>query len=252
MREDERLLEALGAVAREGRDSADELDRLLGRLTHGELAPEMLAQLEEQAREDAGLALQLDAHRPLGPALRDRIAEGIIVALQPRAVRPPGMRWIRRVAYVCLPAAAAAVLFVGLRTETPVVPLPPYEIALRGDSRDRAPPVPFTGPVTLSPGSRFELVLRPTQGTSGPVAARARLLLGDRPVPLTAPIQVAGSGAVRIEGTRHEIFGDRVGPVILQVAVGHPEQLEVAFVSDQSSGQGWQRFDAHVHLLPPP
>jgi hypothetical protein len=124
-----------------------------------------------------------------------------------------------KIALVLVPGAAAvAVALVSLRLhfQPPTVP----EFARADATQDE---------VTLDPGGRFELELRPQVPVIGAIAARGFLLRGDTVRAWDPPFSVARDGTVRIAGPVDALFaGVPPGAWEVAVAVGRPETLPTA------------------------
>jgi hypothetical protein len=131
----------------------------------------------------------------------------------------------RAVAVLLVPAAVVvALLLVWLRVRFQPPTLPPYVGGDEGDGGQVAPT-----PVTLVPGGRFEMDVRPTAPVQGAVAARGFLLRGDDVRPWDPPFAVSADGVVRIAGPVDELFsGVPQGSWQVAIAVGRPEFLPTA------------------------
>jgi hypothetical protein len=116
-----------------------------------------------------------------------------------------------------LALAAAVALF--LRAGGESAPLPEYALALSGgDAPDRSKPVAQA--TVVSRGARLEISAAPTTAAETSVDARLFARCGDgawRAVTIEA--RVAGSGAVRFEGTTEQIFDEARGSCALGVVV---------------------------------
>jgi hypothetical protein len=117
-----------------------------------------------------------------------------------------------------LPAAVAvagALLALRLHFQPPTVP--PYAIASASDE------------LSVRPGGRFEIDIRPAVPVTGAVGARAFLLRGNVVRPWDPPVDVARDGSVRIAGSVDTLFANvPPGPWEIVVAVGRPETLPTA------------------------
>jgi hypothetical protein len=235
MKEDE-LLGALTAASREAGEIADPR---WDRLAEGTLTP-------DEARELAAIAEQSEfgrtaqqAFTPLDEGFRERMTDALIadiqreapageasaaapgaapapsaapapvVALRPDA-RQPGISRTRLAWMGALAAAAALALFLG-RGEAPGEDgaLPQYGLTvIGGEKPTRSAPSPAEeGPLVLGPGSRLELVLRPATPVRGEVHAGTYLQRpGGAPVAWSPPVALSEGGAVRIAGTKEELF----------------------------------------------
>jgi hypothetical protein len=124
----------------------------------------------------------------------------------------------RKVVLLLVPAAAivaAGLVAFRLHFEPPTVP----SYSLAGNQ----------GELVLTPGTAFEMLLRPASPVEGAIGARAFLLRGDEVRPWNAPSSVGLDGSVRIGGPVDTIFaGVPGGPWEVVVAVGRPEVLPTA------------------------
>jgi hypothetical protein len=111
-------------------------------------------------------------------------------------------------------ATSAALLALRLHFQPPTVP--PYVLA------------GTAGDLELSPGTNFEMRIRPTAPVAGAIAARAFLVREGVVRPWDAPFTIAQDGSVRIAGPVDRLFaGVPRGPWEVAVAVGRPENLPV-------------------------
>jgi ferric-dicitrate binding protein FerR (iron transport regulator) len=146
------------------------------------------------------------------------------------------------VALVATPVMLALVLvLLRLHFQPPLVPT--YELA-------GAPTE-----VTLKPGERFEMNLRPAVAVQGAIGARAFLLRGNEVRPWDAPFSVSADGAVRIAGPVDLLFaGVPRGRWEVAVAVGRPELLPTAprdilhGRNDDPRPSGWRLVREQVRL----
>jgi hypothetical protein len=164
MTDDDRLA-ALGRLARE-EESVNELEERLVRLTHGELSPEEIADLEREADAEA-----IQAHRPLDDEFKKSVESRLEALLPPQkmaTVTPIRPRWVMPAAVATLVAAAAAVFFL-LNPGATHTALPGYELAVSGGVREVRGSTPE--PIRVAPGSRLTLVVRPATATAEKVSA---------------------------------------------------------------------------------
>jgi tetratricopeptide (TPR) repeat protein len=185
MKERDPLVEALG---RKLRHPAEAEDPRWAALERGELSPEAI---------DA-----LIAASPLDPAREEALLDR---ALAPRATpirKRPRPAWIAFALAAALGGALAA--FVLTR------PAPPPEVALTA-SGDAAVLGPDAGPSALvvSTGTRVHLSLTPsTSSTSKTEGLVARLFLVSGAEVRALPARPSPDRALRIEGSREELFPD--------------------------------------------
>lgn len=110
---------------------------------------------------------------------------------------------------------AALLLYVGFG-RSPAT-LPDYEAELTGtDAPDRSAP---SHGVDVSPGARIVLVARPKTAVADAVEGRAYAACGGPLRRLETKVDVATSGAARLEGRPEAFFGDARVPCTLVLAV---------------------------------
>lgn len=190
---------------------------------------ELLARLGELAREEDE-ALEADPRRkellaPLGPEFRVELEKKL--GVKPVDERPPAPvipLW-RRFAPAALgiAAAAAVALFVfGRGGESSV---PEYAMTVTGGDKEvRSMHAPSL--LKLSPGSRFEVLLRPAHPTKD-IAVRSFLVKAGAAKPWEAPLEVSPAGAVRIAGETSKLFPGGPGEYGVLVLIGEPRRLDV-------------------------
>ena len=228
--EDERLLARLGEALRDcqGREGAEPIE---ARLAAGGSAEdrEVFAPISDRARA----------------AMVDRALHALAPSRRPR----PIARRLLMVAAAALPLAAAAAWLLW-----PAPPLPVYTLALAaGDDTARGAVAnpPEGNVVTVSSGSRIDLVLRPASAIDGPLRAEL-YLAGDPPAALDLPAEMAASGAVRWSGTAEQLVGSRRGDLELVAVVGRPASLPGAAARarlGEARGRGWQSFAIRLRVL---
>ncbi len=216
--EDE-LMTRLGEAARDR--AGEEDDEVWEQLAAGLLPPERLAELERQAAGSPEIALRLRTFRPLDAGFKDRVARGLGAPAAPVPVRPRrAARWVGAAAGLAL--AAGLLVMV---SRPPPSALPAYTLSAQGDSALRGDPQAPSQPLTLSPSSRVQLLLRPAQPVDGEVAARLYTSTGGVPAQWDAPLERSPEGALRLSAPASAIprGGDR--PTALLVFVGRPGAL---------------------------
>jgi hypothetical protein len=217
---EDRLLKDLAHVARE--EKTKDPDRSWDALAAGELTPEEIARLRDEADRSPEAAAAWEAFRPLGAEFRGEIVEQAKRRLKANGVhRRPWVRWSLPPAL----AAALAMLVVSHWGGGPA--LPSYDLRLAGSvqgerSAERSLP-PSGAPAVFARGNRFELLLTPAHAAGDSIEARAFIVAGDRVEELPAPPPArSADGAVRFIG----VVGDDVllpdGAFDLLVAVGRP------------------------------
>ncbi len=116
-------------------------------------------------------------------------------------------------------AAAAAVLFLVLRPQTDAGALDGYTLQLTAGDRELRSEGAAAPEATLSPGSRVEIVLRP-ETERAPPEVRCFLVADGARAPWDPPVERSARGAIRIAGTARALFGERVGPVAVEIELG--------------------------------
>ena len=242
---DDDLLRSVVNAARAERAARDPAHE---RLTSGEATSDELRGLEARAAQDADAARALALHRPLDGAAHDRIASAILGArdaslpVRPSpplvasvaakksrvAARPSKQNGnVRRLFYVLPPLAAAAALLLFLQSRGGPA-LPAYELTLRPASDVRLSPAPLPSggePVRLHPSSTLDLVLRPAELVSGPVAVRAVLVRDGQVTAWNPTTESAPGGAVRIRARVDTMFPEPTGSWDIVLAVARPAAL---------------------------
>jgi hypothetical protein len=253
------LLGQLGRHVREEDAGATDADPIWERLARGELSEAEDAQLRARAGADPEVAALYEAYRPLATELKERLVQQATSELS----RPAPARVLpwRRVAFAVaapLAAAAAAALVLALRrpVEPVTAPLPAYALAFTGGDRaTRSGEVHDDGPIELQPGSRMEIVLRPSTAVAGAVVVKAFLVQGGEAHAWAVPMDRSSDGAVRISGEAGPLLGVPAGSWDLAFVVGRDGALivDAAEVARAARGEAgahpWQLLERHVRLL---
>jgi hypothetical protein len=123
--------------------------------------------------------------------------------------------------------AAVLVLFGGSGLQSGSYgPLPGYALSVEGDKASRSQPIRPDDIVHLGVGSRAEITMRPTARAEGPVTVRCFLAQDGRVRDWDAPVEVAKTGAVHLEGERARLFpGVPAGRWEMIFVVGRPGAL---------------------------
>jgi len=246
-------LDALGAVARE-QDESSQSGRWEA-LARGELSPEEVSELERRAETDPATAELLELYRPLDAEARSRIAERLVPTVVTQGSVQSVIPIWKRVPWVVVPVAAAALVMLWLMQPTKLSPLPGYSATAEGGQSTVRSTLSDAGFVVLKPDSTLTLVLRPATEVKGPVTARFYAKQGDRLDVLALEAEAAAAGALRVKRTAAEIFAQRRGRWTLIAVVGRPEALGIGVESkakgETSSGPGWQRVSVEVMLSDP-
>lgn len=215
MNDDDRLA-ALGRLARE-EESVNELEERLVRLTHGKLSPTELADLEKEADPEA-----IQAHQPLGDEFKKTVESRLEALLppekKPATVTPIRPRWVMPAAVATLVAAAAAI-FLYLNTTPTRSALPGYELALSGGVREVRGSAPE--PITVAPGSRVTLVVRPATATQEKVAAF--VFAGPDRAAVAAESDTSADGALKLTVAETGLPASAESETKLFVVVGRAE-----------------------------
>lgn len=164
-------------------------------------------------------------------------------------------RW-RWVAGAGAALAAAAVLFLVLRPAA-LPPPPGFQLdVIGGDSAVRSGSSDAPGRVSLAPGSRLELVLRPEVPSKPAEEAeiRAWYRSGEALAPLGVVPERAAEGAARVVGTREALFGEREGGVVeVILVVARQGAMPTAEEAARGRGEGgWRAYRFEVELVAPP
>jgi len=144
--------------------------------------------------------------------------------------------------------AVAVIVALALRWSTPMGGLVSYELEIiapktpaRGAAQtdDAAP-----SPLTLEPGQRLTLLLRPERPSEDPVEARLFVDAGAgslrrEPVPFATEAVPGSPGALRIGLDAHRLPAR--GRVV--VLIGRPGSVPGAPAGTATHGRNWQRFD---------
>lgn len=258
-RDDDDLLDRLGAIARE--QAGDPPGEALERLAAGEVSPEDAA---GDVTDDALAHAALAAMAPISPDRRAEMARAALAAfaqaeparteddptvdeLDPRAPRlallradaspaasddvspapreaPAGVvpldgRRRWRWVVAAVPLAAAAAVALFLLSAQPEA-LPAYSLRARGGDQIERGPEHVDGRLPLSAGSQLEVVLTPTTRVDGPLEVSAYLLVGGALQPWDVLPEVAAGGGVRVRGTVETLgLGGLRGPLDLVLVV---------------------------------
>ncbi len=247
---DDELLEALAAAARAERARDPRYDAL---------ADDALSEEDRAALAALGDDEAMTVFTPLGDAAKARFADAALGALGAQAPPASGAKvlpfrrtWVGRALTFAVPlAAAAALAFILLRPAAEGPGLPEYRLdATAGERTLRsADPAPADVP-RYGPGSRIELVLRPSTAAQGPVAVRAFLNRGGELQPWAVTPEVSPEGAVRIAGPVEKLLPEVTGEVEILLAVGRPEALPDARDVLTAPPAGWRLLRYRLERLP--
>lgn len=239
----------LDEIARTAREMEEEnhaqLDERWDRLSAGNLSETERSRLRALAEESEEGRWAYEAFRPLGGEFHARVARrlrqelgdpdtsSVTASTEPNAQPPPAGRILpfrrgggRIRDWVAAAASLAAVLvfFVVRGSVDATRPLPEYRAELSGDREIRSgsgAPREWV----LSPGSRFDLLLRPATAVSGDVEVRFFLERDGELRRWQPPFDAHPNGSVEVVGT----IGDQIelepGRWTLWALVGRPGKL---------------------------
>jgi hypothetical protein len=240
MNDDEALRLLTRAMTQEKQDGR--ADARWEAMCEGEADGGRAADPAEAQHLDARGIRAREAYRPLDASTRDRIVSSLTDAGAPKRAAPETSsdraapspiehgklvplraRWARRGALVIGPLALAAAVLLVARRPTDLPALPSFELSVSGgDVSSRGPDLRAAQPLRLPPGSRFELLLRPSTRVQGPLVAKTFAARGGEVRETGLGAQVSGGGATRIQGTADELSGLAPGAWDLVVVVGRP------------------------------
>lgn len=252
------LLQQLGDVAREmDREEGQRLDPRWDRLSAGELSAEEERELRALAGTPGAAGEAYEAFRPLGEDFRADLLRAARETLKPVVPEQPKARILsfppRRTAVFTAGLAAAAAILLAITLGLPKPDaVPAYAAVLEGGVRatraeDEAP--------AFVPGSRFEILLRPSTTVEGPLALHAFLERspGGELEPWDAPAEIAPSGAVLIRGTLGRELKASPGDWTLWLVIGRPASLpEAPDPRTSSEGPGWRALRVNLQVLSAP
>lgn len=180
---DDSLMRELSRVAAEEEQEDGERFAIWERLSAGELTPEEIAALREQAETSEEARQLYEAFRPLGAGFEARVVDRIHAALQlkttpvPAPLPPvPFSEYVRRFGgWLAAAATVAAALLVYLG-RAPLPPLPQYAMVVQAKLHTARGSSPG-GASTFRSGSEVEMIVRPAKEFSGASDARCCLLV---------------------------------------------------------------------------
>jgi hypothetical protein len=241
MSNDDRLARALREAAK-----AEEQDRIADArwdaLARGELSEDERAELVALAEKDPALSGAPALFEPLGAEAEARFLaaiqhelgaerkadQGAAKAAEPVAGARPAevvsldaRRRLRRgwmVGSAALALAAGVALWVATRSDGGGAALPEYALLVSGGERDVRADEPKA--VTLAPGSRVTMTLRPAEPAAIPLEARAFLVQGSTEIALDAAVEVSADGAVRMAGRVPAAAALAAGEAEIVAAIG--------------------------------
>jgi hypothetical protein len=205
MRDDD-LLSQLGAFVRE---EERRRDPLLDKLVEGRATPEEVATLEQRAAGNPEAEAELERHRPIGEAVKQRVVARAQAELRPQATVVPLRRRMTWAAPTAALLAAAAAWMLMVRSPA-IEALPGYSLEASGGV-DTTRGEHHAERLVLAPDSRLELRLRPSNDIAGKVELRALLRGPNGSEPITLTPQVSPQGAMRVRVLAGEAFGARTG-----------------------------------------
>lgn len=230
---DDPILRELGRTIRDDEARARTLDETLSSsdATGDDEEASFLRRVMAQADDQAAIAAaEVAFSRGSGATHEERAAETSSsrsdrVARSPESERvatpslerkatPPKRAFFRALGGA-FALAAALLLYVGFGRRPAA--LPDYEAELTGtDAPDRSAP---SHGIDVSPGARIVLVARPKTAVADAVEGRAYAACGGPLRRLDTKVDVASSGAARLEGRPEAFFGDARERCTLVLAV---------------------------------
>ncbi len=187
---------------RDSEQATPEEDSAWEGLAHGELSPDEEALLRALADESENAALHYEAYAPLDESFRARTTANLAARIQSDR-RSRTRRYIGGAAGAVLAAAAALVVF-NLPTESK---LSSYTLDVRAGAAAVRGADSGGTVVNYHEDSRLLLVARPQDRVAGPVVASLIAVVDGRAVPVPAQVEVAESGAVRLEVAGKDLPG---------------------------------------------
>ncbi len=227
------------------KDDDDKLLSALGRMAkEGELTPEEIADLERRADEEAKAFVL--ASRPLDADARARIVEKIAFSLPRKKPTMRGAAWRSRAPMVLGALALAAVIAFVLRPKPPG-DLPLYEIESSGVSSARAPAAtPSSCVLHASSTGSFELLVRANDAVHGSIVAHAFAERASGIERIATDIEVSPTGSVRVSAPNARLEGAKA----ILVVVGRSEALDadtaLTKAREGRSGAGFQTLRCAV------
>jgi hypothetical protein len=230
---DEELLAGVAAKARAEQD--DPKLAILERLARGEKVRE-----EELAGIDPDVIAMF---RPLSNEAESRIAERI-------APKKTNVRRVDFRKYVPLLAAAAAVLLFFVWPRHRDGELPGYTFELSGNVAEvrSGDPTVVEARAKVHENATLEIVLRPKEKVTGPIAVHCTLVRDGKPRAWTPPMQISSEGSVRISGPVKELFPDVAAPWEILVAIG-PESALPPAGTLFTTGSGYRLMRGRVEFV---
>ena len=119
-------------------------DAALEALARGEASSSSVAELEERSASDAAVAAMLEASRPFGPEVLDRITARVTASASPLPSARPlvvggrVLAFVRRHAAIVAPLAVAAAVLLDMgRADETHLGLPDYSVVATGEREMR-------------------------------------------------------------------------------------------------------------------
>lgn len=249
------------------------LDEALEAVARGDQSSPLVADLEHRAASDRSIAILVEASRPLGSEVVDKIAArigpslpsvtstsvsaGAVAGKTPSNVGPIAessdprggrlIAFVRRRAAYFVPVVVAAALFVLFARDEASSRLPEYALSVSGEKTLRGEGPTMTR-LLLRGGmeSRFEIVARPATKVRAGVVAYAFAIGEVEPSPIDARIEISKDGAVRISGVARTLDGAREVRVVVGTAADFKRYADA--LAHARDGKD----DAHVRVLSVP
>lgn len=202
---------------------------------------DILKALGRLAREHRAADALADAVHPLDEAIKQRMAERAVEALQGTqplatvtALAPRKKRW--PAAAIAGPMALAASLAVWVAVRAGPETLPRYEMSLSGGLQAlRAAPVE-DAPLVLGAEAQLTLVLRPATAVEQPVTAKLFVKQNTRTREWRSVAEVSSQGAVKLTANAADLGPMEPGELELVVVVGRPDALPAETALERTSG----------------
>ncbi|HKI04367.1 MAG TPA: hypothetical protein VKK31_20485 [Thermoanaerobaculia bacterium] len=273
---DENWIRELTKITLEQQEEESQLDERWDRLSSGELSPEEETELLALAETSEEGRKAYEAFRPLGPEFQASVVRTIRKKRKKRTLWEfLADHWKALANLLPLPrsaqfaglgtAAAVAVVLIHLgRIPPSPPPIPPpipdyVKESLQGDQDSRGKGGPSTSLPVFSPGSQLSLILGPQQDVTGPVEAHAFLTDGEDVVPWKPepPLDIAGSGVVRLRGTLGQEIQLPLGVQTIWIVISRPgkgpsaRNLQAELKAKRTRDADWQAVCDEVTAAPP-
>lgn len=217
---DDELLRGIARAARDERDDASDAgSATLDAAANERIALALLATSDRTDSASSPEPSRAPADAGTEPRPRPRSDAARSATNDEHAPAKP--RPLGRVVYLFAPIAAAAALFLYLRTSSEPG-FPPYTVTLSSSARtERGAVEPRTDEALLQPDSFFELVARPAEPARG-IVAHASVVHAGTKLDYAGAIEVSDEGAVRLSGRAKDVFHGTRGSYEIVVSLERP------------------------------